>query len=80
MSPEKDLELHLKVERCLERLRTLGDDVNEVKGDVKALKRLDVRVDRLEQARASSRRWSWTFIPLVAGLIVNAVWSKFGGK
>jgi hypothetical protein len=80
MDGEKDLELHLKVERCLERLRELGNDVTEVKRDVKSLKRLDLRVDRLEQARASTRKWSWTFIPLIAGLVVNAVWSKLGGK
>ena len=80
MDGEKDLELHLKVGLCLERLKNLASDVNEVKGDVKTLKRLDVRVDRLEQARASTRRWSWTFIPLIAGLVVNAVWSKLGGK
>ena len=84
MAPERDLELHRKVERCIVQLEALTATVGEVKADVRALKDADtatgLRVASLEQSRSASKRWSWAFIPLIGSLVVQAVWSKLGGK
>lgn len=66
------------IQRTLSLIR---DDVHYLKGHIlgdEIRVGLLVRIDRLEQDKRLRDKAVWTLIPIVAGLVLNAVWQWLG--